>query len=404
LGRLPLSDCLAPAVTAAGDGFEVSTEQAAKFGSEAHIYADNPAVADLFPGGRPAQRGDHVRRPSLAATLEAIAGGGRDAFYIGDPAQDIVDELGGVITLADLAAGHADWVTPISCQVAGLRAWTLPPNSQGYLGPAALAVFEMLTPPDDPDDPVWWHLLIESFRAVAWERDDLVADPDHAPLPADLLLDRDRLSRTAATIDRARTGIWPRTGPTASTAYMCVVDADGMAVSIIQSNFEGPGSHFGARRSGFLLHNRGSGFTTTRGHPNEIRPGKRPRHTLSPTLWSDETGPRWVLGTRGGSLQPQIVAQIAARAILHESGLESAQGAPRWTVPFFAPFSEPQLFIEPDVPPATLGELRRRGHMINELPDLNPEWGPVSIIRIEPTGLTAAADPRVETTSAVVLS
>jgi gamma-glutamyltranspeptidase/glutathione hydrolase len=261
----------------------------------------------------------------------------------------------------------------------------------------------MLGTPGDPEGPDWWHALIEAFRCVAWERDDLVADPEHAPLPPDLLLDRDRLQRAAATIDLVRTGTWPRTGSGSSTAYMCVVDGEGMAVSIIQSNFEGPGSHFGARRSGFLLHNRGSGFTTTPGHPNEIRPGKRPRHTLSPTLWADDKGPRWVIGTRGGSLQPQIVAQVAARAVLAGSDLETAQRGPRWTAPVFGPFTESRLLVEPGVPRPTLSELRRRGHVIDEVPGLQPGWGPVSMIRIDPPDLATAADPRVDTASGVVL-
>ena len=328
---------------------------------------------------------------------------GRDAFYLGVPAEDIVDELGGLITRDDLARHHADWVEPISCQVAGLSAWTLPPNSQGYLGPAALAIFELLEPPGDSDDPDWWHLLIESFRAVAWERDDLVSDPDHAPLPPDLLLERGRLQRAADSVDRARAGVWPRTGSLSSTAYMCVVDSDGMAVSIIQSNFEGPGSHFGARRSGFLLHNRGSGFTTMPGHPNEIRPGKRPRHTLSPTLWADDSGPTWVLGTRGGSLQPQLVAQVAARVILGGADIARGQEAPRWTVPDFGPMSQSRVLVEPGVPPATLEALRHRGHVVEETPSRNPEWGPVSMIGLTPTGAVTAGDPRVDTTSAVVI-
>jgi gamma-glutamyltranspeptidase/glutathione hydrolase len=344
-----------------------------------------------------------VTRRALAATLEAVADRGRDAFYLGVPAEDIVDELGGLITRDDLARHHADWVEPISCQVAGLSAWTLPPNSQGYLGPAALAIFELLEPPGDSDDPDWWHLLIESFRAVAWERDDLVSDPDHAPLPPDLLLERGRLQRAADSVDRARAGVWPRTGSLSSTAYMCVVDSDGMAVSIIQSNFEGPGSHFGARRSGFLLHNRGSGFTTMPGHPNEIRPGKRPRHTLSPTLWADDSGPTWVLGTRGGSLQPQLVAQVAARVILGGADIARGQEAPRWTVPDFGPMSQSRVLVEPGVPPATLEALRHRGHVVEETPSRNPEWGPVSMIGLTPTGAVTAGDPRVDTTSAVVI-
>jgi gamma-glutamyltranspeptidase/glutathione hydrolase len=179
--------------------------------------------------------------------LRAIAINGRDAFYQGEPAREIVTELGGTITLDDLAGFHADWVSPISCRVGETIAWTIPPNSQGYLGPASLAVFEMVGPPADPEDPDWWHLLIEAFRSVAWERDDVVADPEMAPLPADLLLDRDRLRRAAASVDRQRTGLWPRSmGQESGTAYLCIVDSGGMAVSIIQSNYYGTGSAFGA--------------------------------------------------------------------------------------------------------------------------------------------------------------
>jgi len=401
LGALTLAECLAPAIDHAVEGFEVSTEQEQAFRLAAPMYAGHPAVQDFYPGGTPAFRGALIQRPHLAATLRAVAEGGREAFYRGLPADDIVAALGGIITLDDLARPHADWVAPISCQVAGMAAWTVPPNSQGYLGPATVAVFEMLGPPDDPDDPEWWHLLIEAFRSVAWERDDVVADPDHAPLPPDLLLDTARLQRAAATIDRARSGMWPRhMGKESGTAYLCVVDGEGMAVSMIQSNFHGTGSAFGAANSGFLLHNRGGGFTLTPGHPNELKPGKRPLHTLSPTIWTSGQEPRWVLGTRGGSVQPQLVAQMAARAIVAGQGLEEAQMAPRWTIQEFGPFSEPRFQIEPGLPPSTIMDLRRRGHLIEELSSLQPGWGPVSIIEVDGHRRDTHPDPRVDTTSA----
>ncbi len=403
LGRLSLADCLAPAISLGIEGYEVSTELAARFGEEAHVYARHPAVSELYPDGLVVSPGDQIRRPALARSLEAIADGGRDAFYRGRPAEDIVEELNGVILIEDLAGDHAEWVSPISYPIGGLMAWTIPPNSQAYLGLATLAIFEMMLPPDDPGHPDWWHFLIEAYRSVAWERDDVVADADHAPLPAHLLLDPDRLRRAAATIDRARTGIWPRTGAPSSTAYLCVVDHEGVAVSIIQSNFAGPGSHFGARRSGFLLHNRGSGFTTTPGHPNEIRPGKRPRHTLSPTIWTDEERARLVLGTRGAALQPQLVAQMAARVVLAGIDVEAAQRAPRWTVADFGPFSEARIQIEPGVPHAAVSDLRRRGHSIEEVTGPQSDWGPVSVIAIDPPVVAAAADPRVDTTRAVIL-
>jgi gamma-glutamyltranspeptidase/glutathione hydrolase len=403
LGRLTLADCLRPAIAHAFQGFEVSTEQALAFQQTAHLYAGHPAIADFYPEGRPVTRGDEVRRPTLAATLAAIGEGGRDAFYLGDPADDIVEELAGIISHEDLARDHADWVDPISCPVAGSMAWAVPPNSQGYLGPATLAVFEMLGPPPDPESPDWWHLLIEAFRSVAWERDDLVADPDHAPLPPHLLLDRDRLARAAATVERGRTGVWPRRmGAESGTAYLCVVDAEGMAVSIIQSNYYGTGSAFGAARSGFLLHNRGGGFTLTPGHPNELLPGKRPLHTLSPTIWTRGGETSWVIGTRGGAVQPQLVAQVAARAVLAGSTLQSAQTSPRWTVQEFGPYSAARFQVEPGVPASTLSDLRERGHIIDEVGGPQPGWGPVSIIEVNGDQRNTYPDPRVDTTSAVV--
>ena len=403
LGALDLAACLEPAIGYAEEGFEVSTEQAHAFHRTASTYSSHQAVREFYPDGEPVSAGDLVRRASLASTLTAIARDGRDAFYRGEPAEDIVTELGGTVTRDDLAEAHADWVPAISCEVAGMTAWTVPPNSPGYLGPASLAVFEMVDPPPDPDDPDWWHLLIEAYRSVAWERHDIVADPAHAPLPADLLLDHDRLQRAAATIDRARAGTWPRTmGRESGTAFLCVVDSDGMAVSMIQSNYHGTGSAFGAPRSGFLLHDRGAGFTLTPGHPNELSPHKRPLHTLSPTIWTEGNVPRWVIGSRGGSLQPQLVAQVAARAIIAGQDLERAQSAPRWTISDTGPYSQPHLSVEPGLPGSTLDELRRRGHQIGEMAGIQPGWGPVSIIEVEGEVRRAAADPRVDTTAALV--
>jgi gamma-glutamyltranspeptidase/glutathione hydrolase len=404
LGRLTLADCLAPAIEHAIDGFEVSAEQADAFRATASLYSSHLAVLEFYPEGKPVTQGDRVRRPRLAGTLESIATGGRDAFYQGEPAEDIVAELGGIITLEDLAASHADWVDPISCPVAGLEAWTIPPNSQGYLGPATLAVFEMLGPPSDPEDPDWWHLLIEAYRSVAWERDDIVADPDRAPLPAHLLLDSVRLHRAAATVDRRTAGVWPRTmGGASSTAYLCVVDAEGMAVSMIQSNYYGTGSAFGAPNCGFLLHNRGAGFNLMPGHPNELQPGRRPMHTLSPTIWTGGSETRWVIGTRGGSIQPQLVAQMAARSVLAGQDLETAQGAPRWAIDDFGPFSPPRFRVEPGIRQRALDDLRGRGHHIEEVGRLQPAWGPVSIIGVEGEECSTSRDPRVETSSAEVV-
>jgi gamma-glutamyltranspeptidase/glutathione hydrolase len=218
-----------------------------------------------------------------------------------------------------------------------------------------------------------------------------------------MLLDPGRLERAAASVDRNQAGVWPTPlGQNSSTAYICTADADGMAVSIIQSNYRGTGSPFGASRSGFLLQDRGMGFNLTPGHPNELGPGKRPLHTLAPTLWTDGRDPRWVLGTRGGAVQPQLIAQIAARAIFGGTPLDQAQAASRWTTSLFGPGTASQLAFEPGVPDSVLEELRARRHNINVLDGRQPGWGPMSIIELDGTKRRAVADPRVDTTSALV--
>lgn len=402
LGRLPVGDALQPAIELAANGFPASTEQSRAFTGQAARYRDNPAVAGLYPGGNPVAPGDLVVRPELAATLRTLADSGeRDSFYLGTPGEDIVAALGGTITMDDLARNQAEWVDPIGVDVFGHTAWTMPPNSQGYLGPATLAVFEMLDPPRDPEDPRWWHLLIEAYRCLAWERDDLVTDPGTNPLPAALLADRDRLARFADSIgDRA--GVWPTTPHRLSgTAYMCTADEEGMGVSIIQSNYYGTGSRFGAARSGFLLHDRGRGFTLTPGHANQVLPGRRPMHTLSPTLWTRDTLPGWIIGTRGGDIQPQLVAQLAARIIWSGAEPEPAQAMPRWSTADFGPGSESRISVEPGVP-EVVEDLRRRGHEVGVVDGPQGGWGPMSVIGFDGDDRVAAADPRVDTTAALV--
>ena len=403
LGSLSLGEALQPAIALADDGFEVSAEQAGAFSRRAADYRANPAVADFFNDGSPVVKDDIVTRPALAETLETISNLGRAGFYLGQAGEDIVAAVGGLITQEDLEMNNAQWVDPVGAPVAGMTAWTLPPNTQGFLGPGTLAVFEMLGPPNDPEDPLWWHLLIEAYRCLAWERDDIVTDPEHAPLPARLLLNNDRLGRAAATVSAEATGLWPSLGEISGTAYMCVADADDMGVSIIQSNYRGTGSAFGAAHSGFLLQDRGLGFTLTPGHPNELLPGKRPLHTLAPTLWTRGDKPNWLLGTRGGAVQPQLLAQVAARAILGGASLEDAQSAPRWTIAGFGPGRPSAVAVEPGVKPGILDGLRSRGHSIEELPQNQPGWGPVSLIEMGEEGSRqAAADPRVDTTTALV--
>jgi len=399
-GRLPLATILEPAIGYATDGFAVSAELASALGESQEQLAPQSAGAGLYPGGAAPAPGDVVVRPDLASTLGIIASGDREAFYQGRVGEAISRATGGRITMDDLTGVNSEWVEPLALEVFGLRGWTVPPNSQGYLTLAAAWLFERLDPPGDPDHPEFLHLLIEAYRAMAWELGDVVADPDFTTLPPTELLNPHRLSERLANIDRRSAASWPAaTAPPGGTAYLCVADRQGMGVSLIQSNFTGFGGGIGVEGGGFFLHNRGAGFNLQSGHPNELAPGKRPLHTLSPTLWTRDGRLEMLLGTRGASYQPQLLVQVAAHLLHRRLTPAEAQARPRWVIDY----QPEQVRLEATAGVRIANALAKKGHQVALAGDFEGSWGPVSVIQVAKSGLrTAAADPRVPTAQAAV--
>jgi gamma-glutamyltranspeptidase/glutathione hydrolase len=398
-GTLPLGTLLIDAISHAERGFEVSPELAGDLDRIAPIVSAQPSAPELCPDGRPPRSGTGLTRPGYAAVLAGIAEHGRVAFYEGRVADAVMRATEGLLTAADLTRRQADWVTPIGLDVFGHTLWTTPPNSQGYLTAAAAWLLERFAADDDPGSPAFHHAVVESYRAVAWERNALVADPDHLPLPAERLLDPDRLAPRLEAMSHDRVAAWPAPGSSpGGTAYLCVVDSAGMAVSLIQSNFTGIGSGISAGDTGVWLHNRGAGFSLEPGHPNEARPRTRPLHTLSPTLWTRGGAASLVLGTRGGHQQPQYLLQAAA--LLHLARLEpgKVQTVARWHIDAAGDGGASVVVAEARMPEDVVVGLTRRGHVVSAGPAWSPGWGPVSAIAIAPDGTRrAAADPRVST-------
>jgi gamma-glutamyltranspeptidase/glutathione hydrolase len=400
-GSLPFDRLLEPAIRLATDGFPASPEFADSFSRRAAELATQPSARAMYPDGNNPVPGDRIVRADLARTLTAVATGERSAFYGGAFGRALVDAVQGAITPEDLTVPQADWQEPLGREVFGLTGWTSPPNTQGYLTLAAARTFELAGGGTDPEDPDFWHLLIEAYRASAWQRDDLLADPRDAEITGEELVAEGRLVKLAAEIDRDRAGTWAGVdSASGGTAYMCAIDHTGMAISLIQSNFHGIGSGVGAGATGVLLHNRGGGFNLRPGHPNELVPGRRPLHTLSPSLWTDGDQLRLVLGTRGGHQQPQMLSTMAA---LHlHAGLEpgEAQAHPRWTTAYLGG-DRSEVQLEGRMSSGISDSLSRRGHTVRMDPDWPRANGPISMIQVTRSGLRiGAADPRVETTMA----
>lgn len=402
-GRLDFASVLSPAIQLATEGFPANGEMAAGFARRHDELAGEASATDMFPGGRAPISGERITRKALAGTLEAIAANGRSAFYTGRVAEAISRGTEGALTPDEIAEDQAEWVTPLGAELFGLKGWTIPPNSQGYISLLAMGVAERLGL-RGPDDPLGWHLAIESYRVAAADRDTIIADPDAMQVPPEILVTDRRMDAMAALVDpdQARP-FQPPVTASGGTAYMCSVDTDGMGVSLIQSNFHGIGSGRSAPGAGFILQDRGRGFSLVEGHSNELAPGKRPLHTLAPTIWTDPAGLRAIIGTRGGHIQPQIVSQLATGILGCGLDPDVAMAVPRWSCDMPGEDATHRIVLEPGISETIVEGLASKGHQIDILEYPHAGWGPMSAITVTDGLRRGAADPRLDTAQAAAL-
>jgi gamma-glutamyltranspeptidase / glutathione hydrolase len=396
-GRLPLADVLAPAHRLATEGFAVSPLLAFM------LHTLGPLVGCDELAARPGT-GERLVRPQLAATLRAVADGGRAAFYEGSFGAELISIGGGEYAREDLAEVQARWRDPLGVRVWGHDLWTAPPPSSGYLIAAGARVAELAGLAGDdpaPQDAVWAHRLVEAARLAGHDRPDVL----HEGAEGAALLDEQRLAALAARFDpdaSVRLGAAHRD---ADTMYLCAVDADGTGVSLIQSNAKDFGAHLAVPGTGVLLHNRGIGFSLEPGHPAAYGQRRRPPHTLSPAVLTRPDGSlRAVLGTMGGDSQPQIVLQMAARLLLARQEAGEVIAAPRFVLAAEGPGTgfdtwadaDAQLVrIESHAPAEWAGGLAARGHRV-ETAGFDPaRFGHAQLIEVRDDGVLAgAADPR----------
>jgi gamma-glutamyltranspeptidase / glutathione hydrolase len=417
-GRLPLSTVLAPATELAEDGFPASVMLALA----SHLVHGLAGAGELCPDG-PLEVGQRVRLPGVARTLRAITEYGRDAFYLGEFGRGLLALGGGHFTEGDLATSVAQWCEPLRVGAWGHDLWTVPPPSQGYLTLAGAAIAEAALLGEDPEDPEWAHLIIESARAAGHDRPAVLYDgADGAALLAP-----DRLAAAAARVSTERAAppdVAPGRGSAGpgvarvadgDTTHLCALDGDGLGVSLTQSNALDFGTHVIEPTTGIFLHNRGLGFSLVEGHPAEWGPRRRPPHTLSPMLATTSDGAlTHLVGAMGGDAQPQIILQLLARMLRAGQDPAAAIAAPRLALdaPTAGPFrlwwgEDLGVLVEADAPDAWAEGLARRGHSVRAIRAFDPvAVGCAQIVQVVRDGGSAAlfvgaSDPRSPEGSAI---
>ena len=388
-GRLKWADLFAPSIALAEAGTPVA-QTVAYYLANSHRAFINPRLGvdetENFlkvwaPAGRTPAEGEVFANPALARTFRLIAAGGREAFYEGEIAETIdryFARIGGWLSKADLAAHHGEWVTPAHITYRVAEVWGLPPNGQGL---ATLQMLNMLERFDLAGmgflSAASLHHQIEAKRLAFEDRARYYADPAFAQIPTEWLISKEYAAQRAALIrpDRILTPARPGEAPgQGDTTYLCAADADGMMVSLIQSNYQGMGSGLAPDSLGFMLQNRGRAFTLQDGHPNVYAPSKRPFHTIIPGFATRGGEPWLAFGVMGGNMQPQGQTQIITDLVDYGLGLQEAGDAPRW---LHEGSSEPngeaaqgngELFLESGVPEAARAGLAALGWTPRQAP------------------------------------
>jgi gamma-glutamyltranspeptidase/glutathione hydrolase len=402
-GKLPWKLLFRDAITYASEGFpvpEIVAETWAEPPNFDKVQTNAESVRVFLPGNKPPREGDLFRNPGMARAFELIAHEGPDTFYKGELAQAILktsQALGGVMTAEDLSAFQPEWVDPVFTDYRGWRVYELPPNSQGIAALEMLNIMEASgCDPAGPHTPAEMHKRIEAMKLAYADVRRHNADPRHYEAPLARLLSKDYARERARRIDptQANANV-PAGDPIASdTTYLTVIDREGNIASWIQSIYAEFASAVTVEGMGFLLQNRGGGFTLDPTHPNVLAGGKRPFHTIIPGFM-EQGNLHLGFGIMGGPNQPLAHAQFVSNFVDYGMNIQAALEAPRFTK---RTANGNDVWIESRVPLETLQQLSERGHQISIRRAYTQEMGRgQAILHDAETGINyAASDPRAD--------
>lgn len=396
-GRLPFAQILEPAIHYAENGYAITPRVHRDWVREEKLLEGDKAAAEIFlANGRAPQIGEVHRQPRLAATLRRIATEGRDGFYKGEVAADMVDHLralGGLHTLEDFAQARGEYVVPVTTEFRGYTIHECPPNGQGIIALLILNILSQFDLHDDPASADRLHLEIEATRLAYAARDAWLADPDKASVPVDEMLSAEFAAQLAGMIDltRALSDLPDFEMPLhRDTVYISVVDSERNAVSFINSIFDCFGSGIVAPQSGVILHNRAQSFALKRGHLNMIAPQKRPLHTIIPGMVTRAGRTEMSFGVMGGYYQAMGHAHLISKIVDYGMDLQDAIDLPR-LIPVGGKVA--RVETEHTVPAETIATLKHRGFEI--VPADDPIGG-AQVVRInwQNGTLTGASESR----------
>lgn len=363
------------------------------------LLKSDPNAKDGVRYPRP---GEIFKNPNLARTFRALATEGKDGFYKGRIAEEIVKvvrDLGGYLSLDDLkyhAEVGSQTVDPISLtldpgEIAGSRkgreveVWEHPPNGQGIVALMALGILRELSrsgkiphfTEDQHNSVPYLHAVIESLRIAFADAAWWVTDPDVETVPSQELISSTYLAKRAQLFNPEKASPLLDHGSPAhnhcDTVYFAVTDKEGNGISFINSLYGGFGTAIVPHGCGFPLQNRGANFSLAAGHPNVIAPRKRPYHTIIPAMITNpsDNSLHTVYGVMGGFMQPQGHVQVLMNMLAFRASPQCALDAPRFCIGAGHPQSSTKVdrtvYLEEGISEEVAEGLRAMGHNVKIL-------------------------------------
>lgn len=416
-GRKSLAQVLQPAIELARHGFAITPYLAHALQSPRAALQPETRALFRHPDGTPLVQGEWLRQPALARTFSLLARRGPDEFYRGSIAQAIVaaqqrTRLGpagrGRMTRADLAAYRPRFLAPLAGHYRQYDILTMPPPSSGGVALLqALGMLERFPLAQQPSltlgEPGATHLTIEALRLALADREHWLGDPAASVIPLSHLLDPAYLRARSQQIQLTqRIGqILPENGQPegGQTTHFSIVDAQGNVVSCTTTVESLWGSGIMVPGYGFMLNNELTDFNLVPhagvGDPgaNDVRPGLRPRSSMTPVLVFAAGQWRMAYGSPGGVTIISTVLEMTQDLLDGGLAAGTAIARPRFAVLDAAGHT----LMEPQWPELGQQALRALGHPLLNAP--NP-LGSIQIVGAdEPSGLRwGAADARREGT------
>ena len=349
-GSLPIEELFKPAIDLSENGYVVTEKQSNSLTGKLEDFIKINGDKSLY--SRRYFEGDTIINIKFAETLKKISEFGPKAFYEGEIAEMIVNDVkksGGIMTIDDLKNYKSVWRDPVKFKYKDLEIISMSlPSSGGIL------IGQMLKSIEDYDIKSFGHnsveaiqLMVELERRAYADRSHFMGDPDFMNLPVYELIDKKYVN------DRMKNFSWDKATPSSEvkhgniiinesdeTTHYSIIDKYGNSVSVTTTLNNSYGSKVFVEEGGFFLNNEMDDFSSKPGYPNfygligseanSIKAGKRMLSSMTPTIVLKDNKPSLIVGTPGGSTIITSVLQTILNVYEFDMNIQDAVNAPRF--------------------------------------------------------------------------